>query len=1649
MRAALRCLGRLALLVLMLFTLPPVAAQQRVQVDLAREPGVTARQSSTLDDRGAEMVIDGDGSTYNRTDLEKEAWLELDLGQIEYINNISLGAFIPSGIRADAPYYVLVSDTPFSGPGLDAARETPGVFASRRTYPTIKTGFGATQFVGRTGRYVRLQSEGTGAWKLTDVRVLAYRDPFPPTIVSLVRQDPAGKFTNADALTWRVTFSEPVENVVPAAFQVSVARARVTSVDRVGTTNSYDIRASGEGLAGLNGNAALFYFPFTARITDAAGNLLPNAAPTEAEVEARTYTVDNRPPEIAIGEFRLLPSRRTSSGRHSHAFTMSVTEENLDPASMIEASDLDLSDNTTDATVSGAGTTYTGAFRVTDQAGIFVGLRAGAVRDLAGNESAALPRAHVPPVQTRVPSVDIRDAPPATQGRRPFTVRYTFSEDVGTSFDIADVQAGLRNATASDFRTTTAGTVFTALITPDGQGDVAIDVPAGVAQDAERNDNTAAPQVVVRYGAVGVTVSPAALAVAEAAGRATYRVVMAGQLSAGDVIVTPQSSDTSVATVSGPLTFTPANWNVPQTVMVTGADDDLDNPGDRRVATITHAVTDGGEAEAVAVTVLDDDSAGIAVSAATNDATTNEAGGTVQFTVALTSEPTADVTIGLSSTDTTEGTVAPASLRFTAQNWNVPQTVTVTGQNDAVVDDSVDYTIIIAPAVSADTDYNGRDAADIALTNADGGPQVASLVRIQPQSSYATYGNGTRLVWRLTFTKPVRGVAADDFAVSGLAGPQIDVEPVGSEGRVYDVSVSGGGLARPDGRVVLSLRPDRTIEGTARGLALFGDLPPQASFFVVNNDPPRVTALEAPDYIHDSSAFAVRVTFSKDVEGFGPEDLRVTGGRATDVSGSGSIYRVEITPDGGTGDVTVAVAQDAARDRFGNLNEASAPILVRYDATALTAVLSGTPAPLGRSWEMTIAFSRPVDGLVLSDFETEGAAILRLAGTGTPVGGRFSRYTATVRGEARGYHVHLPSGSVSDERGAQNTPSNRIGATDTRPPTVQMTLRPHPQDENPRLNGARWLLDLRFSEPVTGLGFDDFNENTDLENLRMVPRPEFFPAGFDTNGGRSYRVVFFAHGVNLDRAVTLPAGAVTDLWGNPVAAARTVSMVDFEPPTLRLSGTPQPPGVRWTMTLEFSKPVRYEFKNPIELVQASTFGATSANTLMPVGEPAFTRDGEQYFYRYQIDIIEGADKNIYPLQIKSSRIFYDVFGSRHLDSNILNYSGDVDVPSDTVRPTATLAGQPQPAGIPWTMTVEFPEPVTGLTPASFEADGADLSGIVQEGETQASGGIVYYQRYRATVTGRQDLYSVRLRENAAHDLANNGNLASNTLVGDFTPPLVSDVFRQQPTSSRTNADTLVWRIIFSEPVTGVDGTDFEVSGTSADRIAVAPVGADGTTYDVTLSGGDLADASRRIIRPDLSDTTTITDPADNQLSGGLPEDTASLEARTWLLDNSAPVISVPAEAITAVVGEGDPNAIIDFRDRVSARDDGDPLLGETEFGFAALAIASAPTREPDLGLRISCRHHHSDGEGSRCWPATGRTARFDVVVLIAPSVVISGTPETAGLNPFDITLTFSKAVSGFGAGDVTCCQWQCGQSARVGCGLHGGDHAGRLWRSGD
>jgi hypothetical protein len=180
--------------------------------------------------------------------------------------------------------------------------------------------------------------------------------------------------------------------------------------------------------------------------------------------------------------------------------------------------------------------------------------------------------------------------------------------------------------------------------------------------------------------AAGIAVTPSfGLATTEGGGAATFTVVLTSQPTA-DVTIGLSSSDTTEGTISvSSLTFTAANWNTPRTVTVTGVNDVVDD-GDISYAIVTAAATSSDpdynlfDASNVLVTNADNDVTGISVTPSSG-LTTTEAGGTATYTIVLTSQPSADVTIALSSTDTTEGTISQSSLTFTPVNWRNRQSV--------------------------------------------------------------------------------------------------------------------------------------------------------------------------------------------------------------------------------------------------------------------------------------------------------------------------------------------------------------------------------------------------------------------------------------------------------------------------------------------------------------------------------------------------------------------------------------------------------------------------------------------------------------------------------------------------------------------------------------------------------------------------------------------------------------------------------------------------------------------------------------------------------------------------------------------------------------------------------------------------------------
>jgi len=96
---------------------------------------------------------------------------------------------------------------------------------------------------------------------------------------------------------------------------------------------------------------------------------------------------------------------------------------------------------------------------------------------------------------------------------------------------------------------------------------------------------------------------------------------------------------------------------------------------------------------------------------------TKEDGSRSTFMVQLGSAPLAEVVVPLSSTNRYEGTVEPVSVRFTPDNWNVNQTVSVIGGNDCVPDEDQQFQVLVGKAVTVDPNYIGLSGAPVNVVN--------------------------------------------------------------------------------------------------------------------------------------------------------------------------------------------------------------------------------------------------------------------------------------------------------------------------------------------------------------------------------------------------------------------------------------------------------------------------------------------------------------------------------------------------------------------------------------------------------------------------------------------------------------------------------------------------------------------------------------------------------------------------------------------------------------------------------------------------------------------------------------------------------------------------------------------------------------------
>ena len=334
------------------------------------------------------------------------------------------------------------------------------------------------------------------------------------------------------------------------------------------------------------------------------------------------------------------------------------------------------------------------------------------------------------------------------------------------------------------------------------------------------------PSVSVRVTpADAVVVSPISLAASEG-GTATYYVELASD-PGGAVTVTPASSDTGAATVSGALSFNSSNWDAPRSVTVTAVQD---GDGNHENVTISHQVsgyTGVSSAPSVTLFVGDDEFRPTAsVQAGTGGNRTEGQAVTFDFSapditsdvmlhynVSATGGFVASGDLGAKTLTVPAGGATPGAASITvatlADSVDEPAgTVTVTLSNHA------DYTVsATAGSATRTVDDNDRGSATLAAPAGniaeDGGSKTLTLTLNRALAA------GESVALKLAFSG--KASLGTDFTLAAPSAAPSGVS-YALEGATPTITFTGPSAA--SATVILNAEDDSQHEGTGESVSV-------------------------------------------------------------------------------------------------------------------------------------------------------------------------------------------------------------------------------------------------------------------------------------------------------------------------------------------------------------------------------------------------------------------------------------------------------------------------------------------------------------------------------------------------------------------------------------------------------------------------------------------------------------------------------------------------------------------------------------------------------------------------------------------------------------------------------------------------------------
>lgn len=369
-------------------------------------------------------------------------------------------------------------------------------------------------------------------------------------------------------------------------------------------------------------------------------------------------------------------------------------------------------------------------------------------------------------------------------------------------------------------------------------------------------------------------------------------------------------------------------------------------------------------------------------------------------------------------------------------------------------------------------------------------------------------------------------------------------------------------------------------------------------------------------------------------------------------------------------------------------------------------------------------------------------------------------------------------------------------------------------------------------------------------------------------------------------------------------------------------------------------------------------------------------------------------------------------GSGAANGNAASETYTIDRTPPAVISITPLSPSPTNAAV-IDFAVTFSEPVSGV-------DLPDLLLTTSAGATITSitGSAASYLVSVATGTGNDTIRLDLLDNDSVIDLAGNTTSAGFTNGGNYIIDRSAPVVTSITPVNQTNTSSVDFMVSFSEPVTGVDGSDFSLF--TINRAAITNVSGSGSQYAVSVAIQPGSDS----IRLDLNDNDSIADAVGNPLGG------AGLGNGNFIGGNINIAIDTPIVTSIIRAGASPTNAanvdfILTFSEPVFGVDISDFLLtGDGTITnindsnpFFIITVSAANDGELKLDLIDDDSIRNADGislggigTGNANF-TSGETYRIDRTPPQITSIIRAGSNPAIN-STADFIATFSEPVHG-------------------------------------